>query len=433
MKNMSLDLQLLQYISILTIIIWLFVILYNYKKRLKIDRDEIGSWISLMSWFASRTIIFDFREDVAALYETGLSIQNYVQVYVTLFVVLWATKLVYRKRININSLTKGPFRWVTLLIILNILSTFWSIWPMLTLYRSVELLALYIIVLFIFFYNNWHIRLKYLMIFSLIISLIGGIIANNFNIFNDGAFIASIRSNSASMVAGAYLIYLIHSRLYLKARVGIINYSIAIILLLIFGSLTSFLATLLSVLYLVYYKADIRLRPIIFVFAISLIVVNVNMIYNTTTQIGYFFGKNAEHLSTLTGRLFLWEVIVDLAKKNPFGFGFAAAERLLAVQLSTIKKVQWAAFNAHNGYLATLIGVGWIGLSMLIYIFIITWKKVSYTEYKYNSLLIGLLILVLVNNFTIGGIGSTFSYQWPILIAVICATYTIPLQRKGTL
>jgi O-antigen ligase len=76
-------------------------------------------------------------------------------------------------------------------------------------------------------------------------------------------------------------------------------------------------------------------------------------------------GEQELDLETLTGRVPLWEELIDQASERPWtGVGFGAfwtPERMANVEVA----VGWPAVNAHNGFLDEVLATGLPGLVLL--------------------------------------------------------------------
>ncbi|HYG59246.1 MAG TPA: O-antigen ligase family protein, partial [Symbiobacteriaceae bacterium] len=129
------------------------------------------------------------------------------------------------------------------------------------------------------------------------------------------------------------------------------------------------------------------------------------------------FDKDIRLIMTLTGRLPMWEAIWVVSRNNPWGAGFAAADRLITDLLASAN-IGWAATHAHNGYIAAWVGGGWPGVIILVVMLGSTWACTDHLNLPVRALARALLIFMLINNMTIVGIGGFANATWLLFMAV---------------
>lgn len=103
----------------------------------------------------------------------------------------------------------------------------------------------------------------------------------------------------------------------------------------------------------------------------------------------------SEGVSTLTGRLPLWEVIWrDCADTRLFGAGYGAFFTTKRT-ISLAGTLQWFPSHSHNAYLETIVDLGYIGLAILIWLitasFVVA-TKLSVQTKKYAYLFVAGLV-----------------------------------------
>ena len=117
---------------------------------------------------ASKTVVVQNREHLA-LFEEGLSFQNQVQVGICFLTLAWAALLLLNNRVPVAALLSGPSFWATSLIGAYALSSLWSSWPELTLYRSLELAVFWVITVHLFANLQWYRNLKALLLIGFVL------------------------------------------------------------------------------------------------------------------------------------------------------------------------------------------------------------------------------------------------------------------------
>ncbi len=108
-----------------------------------------------------------------------------------------------------------------------------------------------------------------------------------------------------------------------------------------------------------------------------------------------------EEVSTLTGRLPLWEVIIEFIEKRPlFGYGYLAFWDDKRVEYLSAT-LAWVIPHAHNMYLDITLDGGVIALAIFVFAVFTSLYFTSggawQTENEDRKLLFGLIVLALVN------------------------------------
>jgi len=126
---------------------------------------------------------------------------------------------------------------------------------------------------------------------------------------------------------------------------------------------------------------------------------------------------------TLTGRTEIWSVVLGLHTNPWIGTGFESfwlGDRLKAI---------WSYFQnfpineAHNGYLEIYLNLGWIGVTLLAFLLLTGYRRVSAafrTEPERGSLLLALFLAALFESFTEAAF-RMMSPAWVFLLLVIIA------------
>jgi O-antigen ligase len=110
-----------------------------------------------------------------------------------------------------------------------------------------------------------------------------------------------------------------------------------------------------------------------------------------------------EDVSSLTGRLPLWEELLRSIGDRPFvGHGYLAFwEKEKIDYLSALLK--WEIPHGHNMYLDVLLDGGYIGLALFLLIFVVslyvTFRRVIVNYDRDVSIVFGLLVFALVHGF----------------------------------
>jgi O-antigen ligase len=386
------------------------------------------SWIFIFVWMIARLVVFERRDDPAALFLEGVSTQNTIQLAITLCASVWALILLYSRRVNIVYLVNRPGLWITLLVILYMVSIAWSLWPELTLFKSIELAVFWIITIHIFSDKDWDSHLRRFLIWTVLIVWIAGFLTPGGNSFGEGMIVGGIRSNSGSLLAASLLLLVIHRSLFLKISPKLWEVAFPIISMIVFGSLASVVAFIISCLILLLFYTRPLMRPVFAILLVlSMAALAVIMPLNSlVSEVALFLGKTPEHITNLTGRTLLWTEAFEVLKHNLLGFGFAAGERTFAVLIADPEVIGWSPTNIHNGYLAAALSIGWTGTLIIFLLFADLLLQSFRLPIKTRTLVIVILVLIAINNFTIPAIGGQFTPVWVIMMALTCTSRIKP-------
>jgi exopolysaccharide production protein ExoQ len=145
---------------------------------------------------------------------------------------------------------------------------------------------------------------------------------------------------------------------------------------------------------------------------VVIMAVGVVSIFTSGSSLGGF-ATAAGRDATLTGRTEVWDSLVPILKKNPVlggGFGvFWTTEHRNIFQIS----------GAHNGYLDVLLGVGFLGLIFLTG-FLLSSVRSAYRElsrdFDWGILWIFVLLMLVIHNMGESSVDSFTSYQTAVVL-----------------
>jgi hypothetical protein len=239
-------------------------------------------------------------------------------------------------------------------------------------------------------------------------------------------FFGIFRSNTGGAISALLIVYSLNQSLICKRKVPKAVWFLAIFSFYTYGSLASIisLTASLPVLFLkrmnkLFRRAAILIvvGAMVLVFIISPKLISVDYWAKPVASV---FNKQPHHIITITGRVPLWEALWFETKNHPWGFGFAAAERLLTVSIINPHDIGWSATQAHSGYWSVWIGVGWLGLIPLIILIIALLLESNQLVYHWRTFSLCTLLLILINNWTINGIGGSMNPVWMVIMVISC-------------
>ena len=395
--------------------------------------DRRVSQILLLIYLLSRSLNLQIRTDLNALVAQGLTAQNRIQVVVVLCASAWAAYLLFRSRVAVKSLLGGPGFWISSSIVVFALTVVWSVWPDLTLYRAMEMAAIWIICVHVFAHRDWFSQAHFFFWSVLGMHLINGLVSLSMRGPSHDGIVGVIRSNGGSALAAALVVWSLHCAKQKGWSQTWWMLPIATGSLVVFGSLTSSFALLGGLAIYWFYTIPKSTKPVLgFGFAtvalvlVSLAYFNTGDLSGAATSgiqfVSTIFDKSPEALRSATGRVQLWTAMWEASKDNPLGFGFAAAERVFSADRTL---VGWAPGpgGAHNGYLSGLFGSGWLGASFVLLVFISMWLRIRQTDNHLVPLTMALLFIMAFNNLSLPMFGGAIA---PVTIIILVLALVPP-------
>jgi len=126
---------------------------------------------------------------------------------------------------------------------------------------------------------------------------------------------------------------------------------------------------------------------------------------------------------TFTGRIEIWELLIDFASRNPiFGVGYGGFYAPGNWDLEHFFTTEFILANAHSGYLAVYVELGIVGLIFLgIFILSYCGKVRREMDYSLEWGIIGLCLLPmsLLYNYTEVGFVQSGNYLWSAMVFVM--------------
>jgi exopolysaccharide production protein ExoQ len=297
---------------------------------------------------------------------------------------------------------------ITLIYCITILSTLWSVDPYTTFISSAKLTTSLLFAIYFVSYNKMKIgfiNISIVLIIIAIFSIVVIAILPNVGKYPFGSHVGQWRGIFFSKNAfGSFLVYLsictyyLYNIKYFNKKSLILSLVIIIFLLVKSSAMTSVvLAVLLPYFIMLWYLVKERKGEYYLSIFISLIFV-VLFFYTLSSNIETITGLVGRD-ATLTGRIPLWIVLIDLARDNIFlGYGYGAFwEGSGSKSTYLFNILGWKTVNAHNSFLHVMLDVG-IFTAMLILLYYIKNIKNIFkyiqTYKSMDSLVIYLIIAV---------------------------------------
>lgn len=379
-----------------------------------------GSTVSfalMCVWTVASSLNLQRRVDGTELFSEGLSTQNRVQAGVTLVLAAWAFVLVTSRRVRLDDLVRGGRLWITALLGWFAITTWWATSPVLSRYRVVELVCIWVIVTSAMEAPARRSRL----VAVLWTTIATGVIAA---VLSEGTF-DIVRSNSLAPIAALLGLLGLDSLLRHGVTVPrLVSTAMPLWLFWEFDSLATAGALLVAVGAFFVGRAAPGISRM--VAALTIAVGGIVALLaaradptNVVEGFGAAYGKPQQFVSNWTGRLPLWEFMIADIREHPLGLGLAA-DRTLVLR-DTAGEIGWAPLHAHNGFMAALYGGGFVG--MVLAIAVLGTAVVAVRRLPPSAQAVGhaCLALLAINNLTINGFGATMSPSWLVMMTIVAS------------
>ena len=377
------------------------------------------------------TLNFSFR-DFAAI-QSGGAITNQVILRIIFISVLGILSFLNFDKI-LGIIRKSKILIFLIFILLYfILSSFWSVYPLWSLYISLELLIIFLsFTLYAELEGSPFIILKKLMIFySLLIgiSYFNTFLGNPFNKFDlqlYGLYSTFPIINPGFLAVLALYSICFTSFLGIKKNLKTISFFLFSIITLFLtqnrSSLIAFLLLFIS--YALFNRNYIGLRYLLVSTPLLLIINPLKEnIFNYLTR-----GNSRESLMTLSTRTITWAysysaMINESVFSNLFGLGaFAGVRFKIAPDSFFINSMGVSSFTTDNFWLDTYIDNGIFGLILIICFFVCLIINIfQIKDYRFKWFLLSIIIILLSRSIFISNI---FAYRTNIMFFFIVSSIT---------
>lgn len=359
----------------------------------------------ILFWVARNTILVRQRDTSAF---TAVDSMALLQI-AAIFLLFGSFFFLYRKVSSrtFNDIYKSPVLWFFLLYILGLISAFWSPIFNYSAYRAFESLILFFAI-FIYFNTIVDFKKAEKSFLRIILILLLLTFFGYWKLIGFQLSIGALHTNSYSFIGMILFLYaigeLLAKGIKTKKRKKMLKRYMFIGLF--FVALGTSSATNISVAFglviLAFFtnRRDVKIGVIILIILISpvlFILGDMNIIQEVL-----FPGKSVESITSMTGRMNLWDQYIIKIYERPYlGWGFAVMARIS----------EHATTNTHNSLLSILSGMGAVG-GLMFFIFFIR-STIS--------------ILINRNRNVIGSIGSGVAFS-----AALLNSMSIAIIGEGT-
>ncbi len=384
-------------------------------------------WFIILALIARVTIFQRQRDfsiyatvDKAALSEIGL-------VGIAIVAIFIAPRL----KQNLKIVTGSSVGMLLLYYILCLGSSIWSLNYKFTLFRSVEMISLImLIILAVSYYENFFLAERVYLYISLVSSFF--VIIMQLKGVGGQVSQSALHTNQYSAIAAMAFVYCFGESLNSKKnRRKRFLTTLAIIfgcITLMGTSATSNVATFIGLM-VVFILVRRKSKIVWFLFiSIGLLILYVNGNFEGFWIDLLFPGKTEHDIVTLKGRTHLWDVYLRMFTDKPIlGYGFAVVSRM-GSYFGTISTT-----NTHNGFLEVLLGTGILGMSFFV-LWMLRLSGEIMKAYKKHFLgivgFIGAFAVAMVNNMGRSMVGGMFDAPH-VLFIVLLSLFVVHIRIQG--
>lgn len=378
-------------------------------------------------WVARNTILMRQRDtDSFAAVDTMALLQ-----IAAIFLLFGSFFFLYIKASSrtLKNIYKSPALWFFLLYALGLISAFWSPLFDYSAYRAFEALVL-LFAVFVYLNSISDYDKKERIFLRFILALLLLTFVGQLKMLGFSISIESLHTNTYSFIAMILFLYSIgelisRSEKTRKRKKMLRRYALIGLFFVVLGTSAATNVSLviaLFVLALFTNRNDFRIAFVFFLLlSVPLFVIMGDM---STIQEILFPGKNIESITSMHGRMTLWDqYILKIYEKPYFGWGFAVMARISDL----------ATTNTHNSILSILSGMGVAG-GLLFFIFLIRSLISVFINRSRNSIgSIGsgiAMIGALANSMSIAIIGEGVSPATLSFVALIAFYYMNVTSKK---
>ena len=368
---------MLNLLLVVAVVVW-FALLYPLARhRLETRMGPLNGPVAvpfaLMSVFALLPLVFNVpRDDGNAVLDQGLTASNIALVVMTGLTGLYlAARIAVDRRVLLVAFSM-PYLPFTLMILVNGVSTAWSVVPSYTVYRTVELAIFTLASILIFDRSDIERRLANLFALFTVVWLVATtpIILDN---LAHGIVFSSAKHNLMPYLCAAHAFLVIFDD---RIRHRGAHLLLAFAGFVIAGSAASTASLIAVVPGLMVASQHRRLRIIgytaftVYLVLFVVLMVGLSAFPGLLDVVSVVLQKPPEELADATGRGTFWPVFIEATKDRFVGAGYAAGDRFIQLLIPTTALAETLARDAvfisssHNMLLSAWAGTGLIGIGL---------------------------------------------------------------------
>lgn len=435
---------MLSFLLVVAIVVW-FALLYpvagrNLRTRTVPQNAPLAIPVALVATFAMMPLVFTVpRDDGNAVLEQGLTASNIVMIVMTGLTGLYlVVKVALDRRVLLVPFSV-PYLPFTLMILVNGASTLWSIVPVYTAYRTIELAIFYLASILIFDRSDIERRLADLLALFTVVWLlaVAPIIVTS---LASGIVFSSAKNNMMPYVCAMLAFAVVFDP---AARRRGAYFVLAVVGFVIAGSAASTGALIALAPGVLIASAHRRLRilgyvaTVVVCAAFLVLMLGLSAFPALLDLLSAILQKPAEELANATGRGTFWPTFLAATRDHLVGSGYSAADRFVQLLIPTTELADTlgreAVFitSAHNMFLSAWAGTGLIGIGFCALVLGSAVRWGLELDSGGRRLVVTSVIFLVLNGMTTPGIFQDWNVNVLAFVALLAFIRVGVLKRTG--
>jgi hypothetical protein len=369
-------------------------------------------------------IFSPIREDDLSLLNSGFSSGNISAFIWTSIAALYLVYVFLSGRFQIVWLFRKPYFWVFVLIVVYLLTNFWSNFLLYTLFRSFDLVVW--VGLAIYFFTRLTLSMQkvaFLALYCLMWFLL--YFPTFIESFSEGSIFSSIKDNLMPAAGFATIV------LGWTTRWRLVFCTIGMGAFIVAGSAASVAAggaacfagltlnrnAILRLVGSVGFLATLAFFVVYFLFPEDF--------PQTIELFSNLLHKPSEELISATGRYTIWSVFWELTQNQYFGTGFGSDRfvqllgdtSLLSESSAGVERID--ILSAHNAVLGAWVAAGWPGVIGLLFASVAGLRCCAKSGSVQRTATTMVLVFMTINSLSTPALGGRYSVQWLVWIATL--------------
>jgi exopolysaccharide production protein ExoQ len=422
------------FIGLLTLIVFLFVEYVLPSAQAPTPKDTGIDFIVALLLVGQivRFYLFDTpRTDALAVLEGDFSVGNISTIVWTVLAALYFAFVLLKDRFQVGWFFCTPYRWISILLILYVLTAAWSIVPEFTLFRAGELVIW--VGLLIYFFS----RMDSILEATLFMALYGTIwlimnVPTLFDNVSEGIIFSAVKDNFIPTLGFAVIVLGWATEYWLFFSI------VGLCIFVVAGSAAAMPSALAAGFAGLIFNQTVAIRVVGYVgllFTVSMIVLYLlapDEFSEIAEYLAVFLQKPPEELLNATGRYAIWSLMWDFTKDNYFGSGFGSDRFIQLLGNTTEVSSRLGSstvfiYSAHDAILSAWVAAGWLGVIALVFVYGSGVRYCSRPETPHRCSRTMVLVFMICNGVAVPGLAGVFSPSpplWIVWIAVlaICPT-----------
>lgn len=436
---------MLNLLLVVAVVVW-FALLYPLARhRLETRMGPLDGPVAvpfaLMSVFALLPLVFNVpREDGNAVLDQGLTASNIALVVMTGLAGLYlAVRVAVDRRVLLVAFSM-PYLPFTLMILVNGVSTAWSVVPSYTAYRTLELAIFTLVSILIFDRSDIERRLANLFALFTCVWLVATapIILDN---LAHGIVFSSAKHNLMPYLCAAHAFLVIFDD---RIRHRGAHLALALAGFVIAGSAASTASLIAVVPGLMVASRHRRLRLLgytaftVYLVLFVVLMVGLSAFPGLLEVVSVVLQKPPEELADATGRGTFWPVFIEATKDRFVGAGYAAGDRFIQLLIPTTALAETLARDAvfisssHNMLLSAWAGTGLIGIGLCAMVLGAALRWGMKLDRAGRRLIATCVFFLILNGMTTPGIFQDWNINVLTFVALLAYARIGALHRERT-